>query len=112
MATEEWAKELKKNTTIMKKTFEDNHLELLGFSFSSDNNSLHCYVEISARAENDTVEDCYIKLNLYDEDGDICRVEEEYISDFSGYDTIDIWCAWFDDCTDIIRKARLYVKKK
>ena len=51
-------------------------------------------------------------MNLYDEDGDICRVEEEYISDFSGYDTIDIWCAWFDDCTDIIRKARLYVKKK
>ena len=63
MATEEWAKELKKKTTIMEKTFEDNHLELLGFSFSSDNNSLHCYVEISTRNEDETVEDYYVKLN-------------------------------------------------
>ena len=111
MTVDEWAKELKKNTVVMKKTFEANELELLNFGFMVNGSTVHCLVEVSSVDEDTTVDDFEIKLNLYNTDGDICAVHDESAYDFTGYDTYDMWLGNFSELKDAVSKARLYVKK-
>ena len=111
MTNEEWAKELKKNTQVMLKTFEASGLELLNYSYMLDGDTLHCLVEVSSVEDDPETDSFDIKLNLYDSDGDIYAVREESAYEFTGYDTFDIWTRSFSKVRDRIKKARLYVNK-
>ena len=110
MTDEEWAKELKKNTLVMQKTFDSGRLELLNYGFVIDNETLHFLAEISAADDNTETKDFDIKLNLYDADGNILKVCSESSYHFSGFDTFDLYLGDIDQYRNAVTKARLYIR--
>ncbi len=110
------SQELKNNTEIIENTFKKHNLQVLKYSYRDGGwNPDDCTLSIEFSSIDDTIklsENIVIKLNLYDENGEIVSTSEEklYKSDFEGYDTIEI-CA--SGCRALTRakSARIFVVK-
>lgn len=105
------AEELTKNTEVMEGAFKKAGLKLLQFSFqpySEDDADANFIAEIEGDNEFDG--GYSLKVNLYDKDGKIFLTEDTYISsDFSGYDTFNMFLS--NDSKTLVRakKARVYL---
>lgn len=113
---EDLAKELKKNTEIMTQTFERFNLQILSWSikpvpsFGDKDADVDVFVELATISEEKIKKDCIIKINGYDEDGDICALAEGKINKdaFWGYDTIKMRLEDNEQLLKICKRARLY----
>lgn len=110
------AKELKKNTDVMEMTFKKFNLQLIQFSYHpySDNDAdCDFLVELMSEDGDAIVDSVYLKINLYDENGDLFLNEYEFINheDFSGYDTFKI--NLYDNGRTLLeaKSARIYMSK-
>lgn len=91
----EFARELKRNTDVMEATFRKHNLKILQFSyrsFTDDDADGEMLIEIGTIKDEVLTENVRIKVNLYDEDGELYDTSSEKIvaEDFDGYDTLKI----------------------
>ena len=107
------ARELKKNTDIMEVTFKKFNLQVLQISYhpySDDDADCELIIELTTIDGDSILGDPRIKINLYDENGDIFFNTEEYIDgdEFAGYDTIKI--ALYNNSRTLLeaKSARVY----
>ncbi|MEF9985472.1 MAG: hypothetical protein RR847_05060 [Bacilli bacterium] len=114
---ENLAKNLKENIEILHNTFEMNNIQILNVGVKEyDENDADCtiLVEMSSINGIDIPNDFYIKINLYDENGEIYLSEScfNFKENFSGYDTVKIDC--FDDKKTLTKAAsgRLFLVKE
>ncbi len=112
----EKALELKKNTEIIENTFNKYNLKVLQYSYTDGGikyDDCIFYIEISSLEDTTLTEDVKIKLNLYDENGEIVSSKDELIlaEKFEGYDTINIKINF---CRALSRSktARVFLIKK
>ena len=89
------ARELKKNTDIMDVTFRKFNLQVLQYTYhpySDDDADCELIIELTTIDGDSMTGDASIKINLYDENGDIFFNTESYIDsdEFAGYDTFKI----------------------
>ncbi len=113
---EKQAKELKKNTKIMRDTFKKFNLKILQFSyqpFGPDDADGQIIIEVSTIEGDEIPEHAMIKVNLYDNNGEIflteCRpVNANY---FSGYDTFSIALRYNSKALKKAKKARIFMTK-
>lgn len=109
------AKELKKHIEIMESTFAANNLQVINIGcqdvFDGD---LLVYVELATISETVLPNDISIKINLYDENGDIYMVGSHYVDkeSFSGYDTITINCFDKSRVLEKAVKGRLFATRR
>ena len=76
------AKELKRNTKLMEHTFEKFNLQVLQFTYRpcSDNDAdCKLIIELETIDEEMMEDDASIKVNLYDENGEIILTQECFI---------------------------------
>lgn len=104
--------ELKKNTEILEMTFEKAGLQVIQTSWKEygDNGWLEFYIEVTGDPEK-MQQDRYvhIKVNLYDEEGDILTMDDGLIvvERFSGYETLNI-SFYEDGLLSKASKARVF----
>ena len=89
------AKELKRNTKLMEHTFEKFNLQVLQFTYRpcSDNDAdCKLIIELETIDEEMMEDDASIKVNLYDENGEIILTQECFIDseEFDAYDTFEL----------------------
>ena len=89
------ARELKKNTDVMEMTFKKFNLQVLQFTYRPyDEEDADCYlvIEVATISGNKISRGGHIKVNLYDENGEIIDTASAYIDEdeFGGYDTFRI----------------------
>ena len=106
-------KDLRTKTVLMPETFKKFGLEIESVGFSGlEEDGFYVLVEISSNNRSSLKETIKIKVNLYDETGQIIAVEECLIfeDDFDGYDTFSIS---FDepDILARVQKIRLYATR-
>lgn len=110
------AKELKKHIEIMESTFAANNLQVINVGCkpaSDDDGDLEVYVELASI--NGSAIPCTldIKINLYDESGDLYMTEDTtlFLNRFNGYDTVKIYCQDDSHTLEKAVKGRLFVVK-
>lgn len=110
------AKELKKNTDVMDFTFAKFNLKVLQYAYhpySDDDADCELIIEIATIDGNAMTDSSSVKINLYDENGDIFFTTEEYImeEDFAGYDTFKI--KLYNNSRTLLeaKSARIYMSK-
>ncbi len=118
---EDLAKELKKNTQIIQTTFNKFNLQVMQVGYrpyaedGDDDPDADCdfMVEISSLDNGPMKSNAYIKINLYDENGDLIDHDNKFINadEFTGYDTFKIMMA--NDSKTLIRakSAKVYMSK-
>ena len=89
------ARELKRNTDVMETTFRKHSLKILQFSYqpySDDDADCEMLIEIGTIKDEDLTENVLVKVNLYNEYGEIYDTSSKMIlaDDFDGYDTLKI----------------------
>ena len=112
------AKELKKNIQILTSSFEQNNLQILNLtckpsSYGNDFD-MEVLVEIASIEGARIPSHLYIKINLYDEDGELFSTNETLVEadTFNGYDTVVICCSDNNSRTlDVAVKGRIYVTR-
>lgn len=117
MNYESLAKELKKNIQVMETTFAANNLQVLnvGCKPCGDNDAdLDVYVEIASISGSSLENDVDIKINLYDEDGELYMTDDTYVDSdtFAGYDTLTIQCYDSRHTLEQASKGRLYATRR
>lgn len=110
------AKELKKNTDIMEMTFKRFNLRVLQYSYhpcSDKDADCELIIELVTIDGDSILDDASIKVNLYDENGEIFLTESEYIDsdDFAGYDTFKIDLYNNSNTLIMAKTARVYMSK-
>lgn len=110
------ANELKKNTDIMEMTFKKFNLRVLQYSYqpySNEDADCRFIIELVTMQGDSMTDDASIKVNLYDEKGEIFFTNSYYIEsdDFAGYDTFEI--NLYNNSNTLIRAktARVYMSK-
>ncbi len=112
----DFAKNLRKNIEVMTNTFDENNLQCLniGCKYIDDMKEPYLKILVEMSTINGPVEDDYLelKINLYDEDGDLFYTNSSSVEyGMSGFDTLEISCG--DKKNDLRRatKGRLYVAR-
>ena len=105
--------DLRNKTVLMPETFEKYGLEVESVGFSGlEKDSFYVLVEVTSKKPSAIKETIKIKVNLYDETGQIIAVEDCLIfeDDFDGYDTFSIG---FNepDILARVQKIRLYATR-
>lgn len=110
------AKELGKNIEIMENTLNENNLRVLNIGVSYydyDDGDCQIIVELSSIRGKEIPNDVFIKINLYDKDGDIYAMEDLLVErkHFEWYDTFNI--EFYNNCETLkhAKTGRLYVKR-
>ncbi len=110
------AKELKNKTTILENTLEKFNLKIIQFAFrkyEEDDYDAELIVELQSIKGDKIPESADIKINLYDEAGDIFLTKSYTISktQFAIYDTYRI--PLYDDCKLLLRakSAKIFMTK-
>ncbi len=112
---EELEIELKKNTEILKNTFEIFNLKVLNIAYSyiAHSETITAYIELAAINGNKLMftQDSFgteIKINFY-EKGNLLCCEKSYLigKNFNGYDTIELNCT-YNNLITRATSARLY----
>ena len=116
MAYKAAASRLRKNIQIMTNTFEKNNLHVLNVGckpYDDDDADLQVYVELESMDGESIPSNLYVKINLYDDEGNLYMIEDSLItaSKFDGYDTIEINCYDSSHVLEIAKSGRLYVVK-
>ena len=116
---EELAKELKKNTQIIQTTFSKFNLQVLQVGYrpyaeeGDDEPDADCdfMIEISSLDNAPMKCNAYIKINLYDENGDLIDHDNKLViaDEFSGFDTFKIMMT--NDSKTLLRakSAKVYM---
>ena len=110
------AKELKKNTDIMEMTFAKYNLQVLQYAYhpyGEDDADCELIIEVMSADGNAMAEDAGIKINLYDDAGEIFFTAGQFVDadEFAGYDTFKI-CLYNNSSTLLEAKsARIYMSK-
>ena len=110
------AKELKKNTDIMEMTFKKFNLRVLQYSYhpySDEDADCELIIELVTMEGDSMTDDASIKVNLYDEKGEIFLTESYYIDseNFAGYDTFKISLYNNSNTLIMAKTARVYMSK-
>ncbi|GEM_PF-3484501 len=90
------ANELRKNMDILESTFEQNNLQLLRYTlrpYSDDDADCVLLIEFASLEKYHSPDGrLTIKANLYDKNDDLYLTSSHniYLSDFSGYDTVEL----------------------
>lgn len=105
--------DLRSKTVLMPETFKKYGLEIESVGFSGlEEDSFYVLVEVSSNKRSALKETIKIKVNLYDETGQIIAAEDCLIfeDDFDGYDTFSIV---FNepDILARVQKIRLYATR-
>lgn len=110
------ARELKRNTDVMEATFRKNNLKILQFSYqpyADDDADCEMLIEIGTINDEDLTENVQVKVNLYNEYGEIYDTKSDVIiaRNFDGYDTLKIHL--YNNSRTLIeaKSARVYVSK-
>ncbi len=109
------AKNLNKNVEVVTQSFDNYGIEVVSYGFckiNEETGQLNLLVEIEDESGFGLEHDLQLKVNLYDEDGDIIYSDIEYIyaDDFDGYDTIDFYLNE-DGLAFNIARSKIYVTK-
>ena len=107
------ANELKKNTDIMEMTFKKFNLRVLQYSYSDEDADCELIIELVTMEGDSMTDDASIKVNLYDEKGEIFLTESYYIDseNFAGYDTFKISLYNNSNTLIMAKTARVYMSK-
>lgn len=112
----EFARELKRNTDVMEATFRKHNLKILQFSYqpyADDDADCEMLIEIGTIKDEDLTENVRIKVNLYNEYGELYDTSSGMIvaEDFDGYDTLKIHL--YNNGRTLIeaKSARVYLSK-
>lgn len=113
---EDLAKQLKKNIEIMENTFTVNNLQILNLNVRPagvEDADFDILIELATINGNSIPSSVDIKINLYNEDGDLYSLEETWIDEdtFSGYDTVKIMCGNCDMTLKKVVKGRIYATR-
>lgn len=109
--------ELKKNIEVLDNTFSKFGLKILnvgGLDYAEflGGNGIKFFVEIMSDEDIDSDDYLQLKINVYDENDDLISMGSTGIdmSEFSGYDTVDL-VVFADDIFERAVKARVYLAK-
>lgn len=110
------AKELKKNTDVMEVTFKRFNLKVLQYSYrpySDDDADCELIIELTTIDGDTLFDSASIKINLYDEEGDIFFTNDYYIDseEFVGYDTFKITLYNNSRTLILAKSARIYMSQ-
>ncbi len=109
----DWTRDLKQNTAVMQDTFNRFNLQVIQFTYQVIEEDQGCDVIIEVSSSNGTAmpENAYIKINMYDGEGNIILTEEELIwaNKFTGYNTYKLWIDANDLPVFDARSARIYL---
>ena len=110
------ANSLKQNTEIMEATFRKCNLKVLQFSYrpySDDDADCQLIIEVSTIDGDSIEDDVFLKINLYDENGEIIYNTEEdiYSDEYAGYDTFNISLRRNNRILKEAKSARIFVSK-
>lgn len=112
----EFARELKRNTDVMEATFRKHNLKILQFSYqpyADDDADCEMLIEIGTIKDENLTENVRIKVNLYNEYGELYDTSSGMIvaEDFDGYDTLKIHL--YNNGRTLIeaKSARVYLSK-
>ena len=117
---EEQAKELKKNTEVVRASFNCFNLNALQVAYcpygtEDEENDADCdlLVEVSALNNEPMTCSAYIKINLYDNNGDLMCNENHYVQadTFTGYDTFRIMLINDSKTLLIAKYAKVYMSR-
>ncbi len=119
---EDLAKELKRNTQIIQSTFNAFNLQVLQVGYhpygveddsEESDADCDCLVEVSALNDGPMTHDAYLKVNLYDENGDLISHDYSLIQaeGFSGYDTYKVMLINDSKTLRIAKSAKVYMSQ-
>lgn len=106
-------KELREKTVLLPETFEKYGLVVESIGFSEiEEDSFNVLVEIVSKKATGIKEDIYIKVNSYDEEGQLFAMAEAtlYESSFDGYDTLSLFLHE-PEVLNRVQKLRLYATR-
>jgi len=109
------AKNLNKNVEVITQSFDNYGIEVLSYGFCKINEEtgwLDLMVEIEDESGFGLEDDLQLKVNLYDEEGDIIYSDSEYIyeDEFDGFDTVHFHLSE-DGLAFNADRCRLYMTK-
>ena len=118
---EDLAKELKKNTQVIESTFSRFNLKVLQVAYQpyaedgDDEPDADCdlLVELASLNGNPMPSNGHIKINLYDENGDLIYHDDHMVfaEGFAGYDTYSFMLSHNCKTLLVAKSAKVYMSK-
>ena len=118
---EDLAKELKKNTQVIESTFSKFNLKVLQVAYQpyaedgDEDPDADCdlLIELTSINERPMSGDGHVKINLYDENGDLIYHDNHMIfaEKFAGYDTYSFMLSHDCKTLRIAKSAKVYMSR-